>query len=122
MMKLDNYNLRVKGEKKRGRALVQKEVDKSLAKEAHLHQKIEDLGSFTFKLSEEVRDTNRKRRDDQKHAKHFKQLAHRRLKRSKELVKRLNELGELNRELKDEAGSLIEDITEQEQILERYRL
>ena len=32
MMKLENSNLRVKGEKKRGQVLVQKEVDKSLAK------------------------------------------------------------------------------------------
>ena len=32
IMKLENSNLRVKGEKKRGQVLVQKEVDKSLAK------------------------------------------------------------------------------------------
>ena len=36
MMKLENPNLRIKGEKKRGQVFVQKEVDKSLAKEAHL--------------------------------------------------------------------------------------
>ena len=39
-MKLENYNLRVKVEKKRGQVLVQKEVDKSLAKEAQMQQKI----------------------------------------------------------------------------------
>ena len=38
-MKLENSNLRVKGEKKRGQLLVQKEVDKSLAKEDQLQQK-----------------------------------------------------------------------------------
>ena len=43
MMKLENSNMRVKGEKKRGQVLVQKEVDKSLAKESPLQQKIEDL-------------------------------------------------------------------------------
>ena len=32
MMKLENSNLRVKVEKKRGQVLVQKEVDKSLEK------------------------------------------------------------------------------------------
>ena len=40
MMKLENYNLRFKGEKKRGQVLVQKDVDKSLAKEAQLQHKI----------------------------------------------------------------------------------
>ena len=69
-----------------------------------------------------MRDSYRKRRAAHKHAKHFKQLAHRRLIRSKELLKRLNELGELNRELNDEAGSLINTLTPQEQILERYCL
>ena len=43
MMKLENSNLRVKGEKKRGQVLVQNEVDKSLAKKAQLQQKIEDM-------------------------------------------------------------------------------
>ena len=43
MTKLENSNLRVKGEKKRGQALVQKEVDKSLAKEAQLKHKIEEI-------------------------------------------------------------------------------
>ena len=52
MMKLENYNLRVKGEKKRGQVLVQKDVDKSLAKEAQIQQKIEELDSFTFDLAE----------------------------------------------------------------------
>ena len=80
------------------------------------------MDSFTFELSEEVIDADRKRRDAHKHAKHFNQLAHRCLKRSKELLKRSNELGELNRELKDEAGSLIKALTAQEQILERYCL
>ena len=47
-MKLDNARLRVKGEKKRGQVLAQKEVDKSLAKEAQLQQKIEDMDSFIF--------------------------------------------------------------------------
>ena len=42
-MKLENSNLRVKVEKNRGQVLVQKEVDKSLAKEAQLQHKIEDL-------------------------------------------------------------------------------
>ena len=36
MMKLENTNFRVKGEKKRGHVLVQKEVDKSLEKEAQI--------------------------------------------------------------------------------------
>ena len=36
MTKLDNYNLRVKGDKKRDQVLVKKEVDKYLAKEDHL--------------------------------------------------------------------------------------
>ena len=48
MMKLENSNLRIKGEKKRGQVFVQKEVDKSLEKEARLQQKIEDMESFTF--------------------------------------------------------------------------
>ena len=73
MMKLQNSNLRVKGEKKRGQALAQKEVDKSLAKEAQLKHKIEDMDSFTFELAEKVRDADRKRRAAHKHAKHFKQ-------------------------------------------------
>ena len=101
---------------------MQKEVDKSLAKEVQLQQKIEDLDSFTFELAKEVRDANCKRRDDHNHAKHFKKLAHRRIKRSKELLKRSNELVELNRDMNDEAGSLIKDLTAQEQILERYCL
>ena len=63
--------------------MVQKEVYKSLAKEAQLQQKMEKLDSFTFKLAEEVRDAYRKRRDSHKHVKHFKQLVHRRLKKSK---------------------------------------
>ena len=88
MTKLENSNLRVKGEKKRGQVLVQKEVEKSLAKEAQLQQKIEEMDSLTFELAEEVRDANHKRRAEHKHAKHFKHLAHRRLKRSKELLKR----------------------------------
>ena len=83
MMKLENSNLRVKGEKKRGQVLVQKEVDKSLVKEAQLQHKIEKMDSFTFELAEEVRDANLKRRVAHNHAKYFKQLAHRRLKRSK---------------------------------------
>ena len=62
MTKLENSNLRVKGEKKRGHMLVQKGVYKSLAKEAQIQQKIEDLDSFTFELAEEVRDADRKRR------------------------------------------------------------
>ena len=36
MMKLENSNLRVKEEKKGGQVLVQKEVDKSLAREDQL--------------------------------------------------------------------------------------
>ena len=90
MMKLENSNLRVKGEKKRGQVLAQKEVDKSLTKEDQLQQKIEEMDSFTFELDEEVRDTNRKRRAAHKHAKNFNQSAHRRLKKSKELLKRSN--------------------------------
>ena len=66
--------------------LFQKEVDNSLAKEAYLQQKIEGLDSFIFEFAEEVRDANRKKRYSHNHAKHFKQLAHRRLKRSKELL------------------------------------
>ena len=91
--------------------MVQKDVDKYLAKEAQLLQKIEEMDSFTFELAEEVRDANRKRRASHKHAKHLKQLSHRRLKRSKELIKRSNEPGELNRELKDESGSLVKAFT-----------
>ena len=75
---------------------MQKEADKYLTKEAQLQQKTEEMESFKFELAEEVRDANRKRRAPHKHAKHFKQLAHMRLKRSKELLKRSNELGELN--------------------------
>ena len=67
-----------------------------------------------------MRDADRKRRAARKHVKHFKQLAHRRLNRSKELLKRSNELGELNRYLNNEAGYLINALTAQEQILERY--
>ena len=93
-----------------------------MAKEAPLQQKIEDMESFTFELAEEVRDTDRKRRAAHKHAKHFNQLSHRRIKRSEELLKRSNELGELNRELNYEAGYLIKALTSQEQILERYCL
>ena len=52
--------------------MVQKKVDKYLAKEAQLQQKIEEMDSFTFELAEEVRDANRKRRAAHKHAKHFK--------------------------------------------------
>ena len=78
------------------------------------------MDSFTFELSEEVREADLKRRAAHKHAKHFRQLAHRWIKRSKELLKRSNELGELNRDLKDEAGSLIKVLTSQKQILERY--
>ena len=58
------------------------------------------MDSLKFELAEEVRDANRKRRAAHNHSKHFKQLAHRRLKRLKELLKRSNELGELNLELK----------------------
>ena len=43
MVKLENSNLRVKGEKNRGQLLLQREVDKSLTKEAQLHQKIDSL-------------------------------------------------------------------------------
>ena len=82
-----NSSCRVKGEKKRGQVLVQNEVDKSFSKEAQLQQKIEDMDSFIFELAEKVRDANCKRRDTHKHVKQFKQLAHRRLKRSKELLK-----------------------------------
>ena len=91
MMNLVNSKFRVKGEKNRGQVLAKNEVDKSLEKEAQLQQKIEDMDSFTFKLTEI--------RSSHKHAKHFKQLAHRRLKRPKEILKRSNELDELNREL-----------------------
>ena len=52
--------------------LAQKEVDKSMAKEAQLQQKIEEMDSFTFELAEEVRDADRKIRAAHKHAKHFK--------------------------------------------------
>ena len=114
--------MRVKGEKKRVQVLVQKEADKYLAKKSHLQQKIEEMDSFTFELAEEVRDANRERRASHKHAKHFKQLSHRRIKRPKELLNSSNELGELNRELNDEAGSLIKALTSQKQILERYSL
>ena len=100
--------------------LVQKEIDKSLEKEAQLQKKIEDMDSFTFELVEEVRDSNHNRRAAYNHAKHFNQLAHRRIKRSEELLKRSNELGELNRDLNDESGSLIKALTSQEQILERF--
>ena len=93
-----------------------------MAKEAHLQQKIIDMDSFVFELAKEVRDADRKIRAARKHAKHFKQLAHRRIKRSKELLKRPNRLGELNRELNDDAGSLIKDLTSQEQILKIYCL
>ena len=58
-----------------------------MAKESQLHHKIEEVDSFTFELAEEVRDANRKIRDAHNHAKHFEKLAHRRLKRSKELLK-----------------------------------
>ena len=102
--------------------MAQKEVDKSMAKEAQLQQKIEEMDSFTFELAEEVMDADRKIRAAHKHAKQFKFLAHRRLKRSKELLKRSNEHGELNRELNYEAGSLIKALTPQEQILKRYCL
>ena len=102
--------------------LVQKEVDKSLAKEYQLQKKIEEMDSFTFELAEEVRDANCKRRAAHKHAKHFKQLAHSLLKRSKELLKRPNELGELNRDLENESGSLIKALTSQKQLMERYCL
>ena len=57
-MKFDNANLRFKEEKKRGWVLVQKEVEKSLAKEAQIQQKIEELDSFKFELAEEVRDAD----------------------------------------------------------------
>ena len=80
------------------------------------------MDSFTFELDEKFWDVNRKRRVAHNHAKHFKQLAHRRLKRSKDLLKWSNELGELNRELNDEYGSLIIALTSQEKILERYCL
>ena len=98
-MKLENSNLKVKREKKRVHVLVQREVYKSLAKEAQLQQKIEDLDSFTFDLDEEMRDASFKRRAAHKHAKHFKRLTYGRLKRSKELLKISNELGGLNQEL-----------------------
>ena len=88
--------MRVKGEKNRGQVLVQTEVDKFLTNEAQLQQKIEEMDSFTFELAEEVMDYNCKRRDYHKNVKHFKQLAHRWLKRFKELLKISNGLGELN--------------------------
>ena len=62
MIKLDNSNLSVKGDKKRVQLLVHKEFDKSLAKEDQLRHKIEELDLFTFELDEEVRDVYRKRR------------------------------------------------------------
>ena len=102
--------------------LVQTEVDKSLAREAQLQQKIEELELFTFELDETVRDANRKRRAAHKHSKHFKKLAHRQLNTSKEMLKISNELSELNQDLKDEADSLIKGLTSQEKILERNRL
>ena len=71
------------------------------------------MDSFTFELAEELRGADRKRRAAHKHSKHFKQLAHRRLKMSKKILKRSKELGELNQELKDEAGSLIKALTSQ---------
>ena len=71
------------------------------------------MDSFTFELAEEVRDADRKRRAAYKHAKHFKQLAHMWLKRSKELLKRSNELGEMNQELKNESVSLIKSLMAQ---------
>ena len=114
--------MRVKGENKRVHVLVQKEVGKSLAKESQLQHKIEDLDSFTFELDEKVRGVDRKRKADHKHVKHFKQLAHRWLKRSKELLKSSNELGGMNLYLNDESGFLIKALTAQQQILERYCL
>ena len=93
---------------------MQKEADKSFAKETQLQQIIDEMGSCTFKLIEQVRDADIKRRAALKHAKRFNQLAHRRLKRSKELLKRSNELGEPTQELNDEATSLIKDLTSQE--------
>ena len=60
---------------------MQKKIDKSLEKEAQLQHKIEELDSFTFELDEEVRDADHNRRAAYKHAKHFKQLSNRRLKR-----------------------------------------
>ena len=89
-MKLYNSKLGVKIENNRGQLLVQKEVYKSLAKEAQLQQKIEEMDSLTFELAEEVKDANRKIRTAHKHSKHFNQLAHGRLKRLKELLKRSN--------------------------------
>ena len=111
MMNLENSNLRVKGENKRGQVSVQKVVDKSLKKKSQLQQKIEEMGSFTFELDEEVRDADRNIRAVHKHSKHFKHLAHRRLKRSKELIKRSDELGVLDRELNNETGSLNKALT-----------
>ena len=93
-----------------------------MGKKDQLQQKTEEMDSFTFELDEEVRGTDRKRRAAHKHAKQFKQLVHRRIKRSKELLKRSNEIGELDQELNDEAGSLIKALTSQEKILERYCL
>ena len=102
--------------------MAKKDFDKYLAKEAQLKKKIEEIGSFTFELAEEVRDANRKRSAAHKHVKHFKLLAHRWLNRLKELLKISNELGELNLEIYDEADYFIKAITSQEQILERYCL
>ena len=76
--------------------MVQKEVDKSLVKTSQLQQKIEEMDSFTFDLDEELRVADCKRRSAHKYAKHFKKLSNRWLKRSKELLKQLNEIGELN--------------------------
>ena len=58
-----------------------------------------------------MKDADRKRRAAHKHAKHFKQLTHRRIKRSKGLLKRSKELGELNQDLNNESGSLIKALT-----------
>ena len=71
------------------------------------------MDSFTFELAEEVRGADGKRRASHNHVKHFKKLAHRRLNRSKEIIKRSNELSELNQEQNDEAGSLIKSLTAQ---------
>ena len=92
---------------------MQKEVENFLAKEAQLQHKIEEMDSLNFELAEEVRDADLKKRDAHKHAKHFNQLTHRRLKRMKKMLKRSNDLGELNQKLKDEAGSLINALTSQ---------
>ena len=63
-----------------------------------------------------MRDSNLKRRAAHKHTNKFKKLAHRRLKRSKELLKRNNELVELNQEMNYKAGFLINALTAQEKI------